>query len=212
MKPVKICILDNYLLTRVAYKKYFELNKNYKIIGDFSSFEALFLNINSLNPDIVIMCLSDIKCFEFIKIIKQKNPKTKIIVLTNKLTYEYIITSLNFGANGCVDKNKFKKDIKKVISLVLSGMFFLDIETAFSAFSNIPQFKGSSELENIESLTDRELEVLKHMIDGKTNTQIAKEMIVSRNTAKAHVGSILSKLKVNDRVQAVVKAIKGNLI
>ena len=61
------------------------------------------------------------------------------------------------------------------------------------------------------SLTARELEVLRLLIDGKTNSQIAQEIIVSINTAKAHVGSILTKLSVNDRVQAAVKAVRANM-
>ena len=61
-------------------------------------------------------------------------------------------------------------------------------------------------------LTERELEVLKHLVKGKSNTEIAKELIVSVHTAKAHVCSILQKLCVDDRVQAAVKAIKENII
>ena len=61
------------------------------------------------------------------------------------------------------------------------------------------------------NLTERELEVLKLMIDGKTNSQIAQEIIVSINTAKAHVGNILTKMHVTDRVQAAVKAIQYDL-
>ena len=61
-------------------------------------------------------------------------------------------------------------------------------------------------------LTVRELEVLKLVVEGKTNTEIAKEMIVSTNTAKAHVGNILNKMHVSDRVQAAVKAVKANII
>ena len=60
-------------------------------------------------------------------------------------------------------------------------------------------------------LTDRELEVLKLLIDGKTNSQIAREIIVSTNTAKAHVGNILTKLSVKDRVQAAVKAVRAGI-
>ena len=67
----------------------------------------------------------------------------------------------------------------------------------------------NKQLKNI--LTARELEVLKLLIDGKTNSQIAREIIVSTNTAKAHVGSILTKMHVTDRVQAAVKAVRANM-
>ena len=61
-------------------------------------------------------------------------------------------------------------------------------------------------------LTEREYEVLKHLVDGKSNTEIAKELIVSVHTAKAHVCSILQKMCVNDRVQAAVKAVKEGMV
>ena len=93
----------------------------------------------------------------------------------------------------------------------------MDLEVANSAFSSIP-IPDTKDLENLyenrklkNSLTARELQVLKLLIDGKTNSQIAREIIVSTNTAKAHVGSILTKLSVTDRVQAAVKAVRANL-
>ncbi len=72
--------------------------------------------------------------------------------------------------------------------------------------------KDKSSEEGRVPLTEREYEVLKHLVEGKSNTEIAKELIVSVHTAKAHVCSILQKLCVDDRVQAAVKAIKENII
>ena len=93
----------------------------------------------------------------------------------------------------------------------------MDLEIAKLAFSimptpNVNDLENLYESKNIKnSLTARELEVLKLLIDGKTNSQIASEIIVSTNTAKAHVGSILNKLSAKDRVQAVVKAVRANI-
>ena len=72
--------------------------------------------------------------------------------------------------------------------------------------------KENGSKENEIQLTEREREVLKHLVEGKSNTEIAKELIVSVHTAKAHVCSILQKMCVNDRVQAAVKAVKEGLV
>ena len=101
--------------------------------------------------------------------------------------------------------------------MVVNGKLQLDLELAKRAFSILPT-PNIKDLDNLyvnkqlkNSLTQRELEVLKLLTDGKTNSQIAKEIIISTNTAKAHVGSIFNKLAVSDRVQAAVKAVRANL-
>ena len=99
----------------------------------------------------------------------------------------------------------------------MNGEFLMDSEIATKAFSQIPMgdvkdlnnLSDSNEL--LEILTQRELQVLRLLVAGKTNSEIADEIIVSTNTAKAHVGNILMKLSVKDRVQAAVKAVRANI-
>ena len=104
-----------------------------------------------------------------------------------------------------------------LMTLKFFARFYMDLEIAKLAFSLIPT-PNVNDLENLyenknitNTLTAREMEVLKLLIDGKTNSQIAQEIIVSINTAKAHVGNILTKLSVTDRVQAAVKAVRANM-
>ena len=83
---------------------------------------------------------------------------------------------------------------------------------AFPKVDNVGLLPSRANDENRVPLTEREFEVLKHLVSGKSNTEIAKELIVSVHTAKAHVCSILQKMCVNDRVQAAVKAVKEGLV
>ena len=83
---------------------------------------------------------------------------------------------------------------------------------SFPKQENLGILSDRSSEEGRVPLTEREYEVLKHLVDGKSNTEIAKELIVSVHTAKAHVCSILQKMCVNDRVQAAVKAVKEGLV
>ena len=83
---------------------------------------------------------------------------------------------------------------------------------AFPKVENVGLLPNRNGDENRVPLTEREFEVLKHLVSGKSNTEIAKELIVSVHTAKAHVCSILQKMCVNDRVQAAVKAVKEGLV
>ena len=212
MKQSALYLVDSCLLTRIAYKKYFS-KSNYKVLGDFTNAKECLAAIETMQPDIIItdINLVDINGFEFCKIIKEKYPKIKVIILTAFKDCAKILTSLSYNACAYVIKNG-NTDLKKVADIVSQGGFWMDLEISREVFSKIPKQNNVYEYSNLKNnLTSRELEVLKLMTEGKTNSQIAKEIIISINTAKAHVGRILEKLSAKDRVQAVVMALRANL-
>ena len=219
MSATTLYIVDDYLLTRIAYKKYFQGDCNFKVCGDFKSARECLNELKKNFVDVIIcdIYLFDMNGIEFARIVKENYPATKVIIVSAYKSEEIILASFICGAVGYVLKNNFNNELKDVIKMAMKGEFHLDLEIAKMAFSALP-VPNVKDLENLyenkklkNSLTTRELEVLKLLTDGKTNQEIAKEIIVSTNTAKAHVGSILTKLKVDDRVQAAVKAVRANL-
>ena len=218
MKPVSLYIVDDYLLTRIANRRYFAKDNEIILLEDFGNAQDCLKKMEEKPADIILMDieLPQMNGIEATKIIKEKYPKTKVIIYTAYKNEQRILASLACGACGYVLKNNPNTDLKNIIKMTARGEFWMDLEIAKLAFSYMP-IPNASDLENLyenkklkETLTSRELEVLKLLIDGKTNSQIAKEIIVSINTAKAHVGSILTKLSVSDRVQAAVKAVRSN--
>ena len=219
MNPVSLYVVDDYLLTRIAYRRHFANDSEINFIEDFSSAQDCIEKMEKRPADIILMDieLPKINGIEATKIIKEKFPKTRVIICTSYKNEQRILASLACGACGYVLKNNPDLDLKNVIKMVAKGEFCMDLEIAKLAFSLVPT-PNANDLENLyenknikNTLTARELEVLKLLIDGKTNSQIAQEIIVSINTAKAHVGSILTKLSVSDRVQAAVKAVRANM-
>lgn len=219
MNPVRLYIVDDYLLTRISHRRYFSCDNEIILIGDFGSAEDCLNAMEKEEADIVLMDieLPKMNGIEATNIFKEKYPKTKVIIYTSHKKEDRILASLACGACGYILKENTNVDLKNIIKMVARGEFWMDLEIAKMAFSLIPT-PNISDLENLyenknlkDILTARELEVLKLLIDGKTNSQIAKEIIVSTNTAKAHVGSILTKLSVTDRVQAAVKAVRANV-
>ena len=190
----------------------------YKVLGDFSNAKDCIKALEKTVPDIILMDfeLPGINGFEACKIIKEKYPKVKIIILTSHEDEIKILTSLSVGASGYALKEK--NNLEKVIDVIYQGGFWIDYGIALKAFSKIfiPDIKNLEKLYKYDklkqSLTQREFEVLKLMSEGKTNSQIAQEIIVSTNTIKAHVGNILQKFEATDRVQAAVIAVKANLL
>ena len=135
-----------------------------------------------------------------------------------KDTQEEVVAALSSGANAYCLKDIDPEKLADVIRDVNNGVCWLDPLIAGYALNSIPKVDDSAligehaNMHNQVPLTEREQEVLKHLVAGKSNTEIAKELIVSVHTAKAHVCSILQKMCVNDRVQAAVKAVKEGMV
>lgn len=219
MSRINLYVVDDYLLTRIAARRSFIEDREINFLEDFSNAEDCIEKMKIKQADIILMDieLPKMNGIEATRIIKEKYPKTKVIIYTSYKNEQRILASLACGACGYVLKNNLNVDLKKIIKMVARGEFWMDLEIAKMAFSLVPT-PNTNDLDNLyenrnikENLTARELEVLKLLIDGKTNSQIAREIIVSINTAKAHVGSILTKLSVTDRVQAAVKAVRANM-
>lgn len=217
MEFVTIYIVSNCILTRIINKRHFSAYKNYKVIDDFRDIYACYFEMQKKKADIIFLEseLSYTDEIKYIKKIKKEFPDVKIIIKTTQKNKEKILSVLACNISGYITNNNM--DIKKITNIVLEGGFWLDTNIAEIVFSSADEInlkinkEPDKDLNVKNNLTQRELEVLKLITEGKTNSQIAQEIIVSTNTAKAHVGSILTKLSVNDRVQAAVKAIKANL-
>ncbi|MBR2069362.1 MAG: response regulator transcription factor [Candidatus Gastranaerophilales bacterium] len=217
MAVLTLFLVDDDLLTRISHKRRLEFKSNIKVIGEFSNAQDCIKALARKQPDLILMDLelSGVNGIEACRFIKTNYPKVKIIILTSFEDDSKVLASLSQGANGYAVKGRC--DIGKVIDIVMNGGFWIDSKLACHAFSKIvtPSFSNLEALEMHcllrEKLTQRELEVLKLITEGKTNTEIAQEIVVSTNTIKAHVGSILEKLEAADRVQAAVIAIRANL-
>ena len=150
--------------------------------------------------------------------VKEISPDTKVIILTSHDREEEVLAALGSGASAYCLKDIDPKTLASVIKNVSKGACWLDSAVAQVALNLFPKpentdLQHGSEVSDARAqLTEREFEVLRLLVKGKSNTEIAKELIVSVHTAKAHVCSILQKLCVDDRVQAAVKAIKENII
>ncbi|NLF83085.1 MAG: response regulator transcription factor, partial [Candidatus Gastranaerophilales bacterium] len=150
--------------------------------------------------------------------VKEFDPNIKVIVLTSHERDEEVLAALGSGANAYCLKDIEPNNLVNVIKNVNKGAAWLDPNIAQVALKLFPKpestkvMSASGISDARAQLTEREMEVLRLLVKGKSNTEIAKDLIVSVHTAKAHVCSILQKLCVDDRVQAAVKAIKENII
>ena len=148
----------------------------------------------------------------------EHNNNIHIIILTSHITEAEVTASLQAGASAYIIKDISTEYLMSVIRMVKAGAMWLDPQIVpFIRDKNcgiIPsrQLSRSVFKERHSNLTQREYEVLKLIVDGQSNSDIAKTLTISEHTAKAHVCNIIQKLVVDDRTQAAVKALKEGLV
>lgn len=219
-KTISVIIIEDFKLTRVGLRCALNSNADIKVVAESdNAIDGLKL-IERYTPNIVLMDLglAGMNGIEATLKVKEINKDIKVIALTSHDREEEVIAALSSGAMAYCLKDIDPTKLADVIRDVSEGVCWLDPMIARKVLDAFPKqetlgiLSDKSSEEGRVPLTEREFEVLKHLVDGKSNTEIAKELIVSVHTAKAHVCSILQKMCVNDRVQAAVKAVKEGLV
>lgn len=217
---LSIIIVEDYKLTRFGLKTSLNEFDGLKVTGEAESAEEGLQIIEKTQPDIVLMDLGlpGMNGIEATQKVREISPATKVIVLTSHEREEEVIAAMGAGAHGYCLKDISPESLMLVIKSIGRGATWIDPGVSQYILNLMPKpenvkFNNSYDAQDGRAhLTERELEVLKLLVKGKSNTEIAKDLIVSVHTAKAHVCSILQKLCVDDRVQAAVKAIKEKII
>lgn len=223
MAPVKVMIVEDYKLTRVGLRCALNQHEDIEVINEAENAGDALKMIEQKAPDVVIMDLGlpDMNGLEATMKIMENNTNKKdikVIILTSHDREEEVMASLGAGATGYCMKDIDPDTLADVIKQVNQGACWLDPNVCKTALKIFPRPENTQLIYKQETkddkghLTEREQEVLRLLVKGKSNTEIASELIVSVHTAKAHVCSILQKLCVDDRVQAAVKAIKEGLV
>lgn len=219
-KVINIVIVEDFKLTRVGLRCALNENPDMTVVAESEdAIEGIKL-IERHKPDVVLMDLGlpGMNGIEAMIKIKEFAPDIKIIALTSHDREEEVVAALSSGASAYCLKDIDPQKLAEVVRDVAVGVCWIDPVVAQLALNSFPKVENigflpnKSQSEGRVPLTEREFEVLKHLVTGKSNTEIAKELIVSVHTAKAHVCSILQKMCVNDRVQAAVKAVKEGMV
>ena len=219
-KEITIAIVEDFKLTRVGLRCALNANHDMNVISECENAEDGIREIKEFKPDVVLMDLGlpNMNGIEAMIKIREFSSSIKIIALTSHDREEEVLAALSSGANAYCLKDIEPSKLADVIRDVKQGVCWIDSVVANLALKSLPKIENvglvGSQLSDQARipLTEREFEVLKHLVAGKSNTEIAKELIVSVHTAKAHVCSILQKMCVNDRVQAAVKAVKEGMV
>lgn len=218
--PIRILLVEDQKLMRVGLKSLFDDQNELKVELEAQNGKEAIEKFRLYKPDVVLMDigLPDISGIEAVKKMLEINSKAKIIILTSHLSEEEVQSALNAGACAYVMKDINTDVLKMIIKTIKDGAMWLDpqavpiLREKNCAVIPSRQMSRSMFKEQHSNLTQREYEVLKLVVDGRSNNEIAQALTISEHTAKAHVCNIIQKLVVDDRTQAAVKALKEGLV
>ena len=212
MTPISILIVDDHEVVRNGIRAYLETLPKFNVVGEAASGEEAIKMAGELIPDVVLMDLvmPGMDGIETTREVKKISPRTQIVVLTSYHEDEQIFPALKAGAISYVLKDMKMDKLAEAIQSAIHGEVTLHPLVATRVLRNL---RGESSDESFYAeLTDRELEVLKFIANGLSNSQIADQLVISTNTVKGHVSNILSKLHLDDRTQVAVYAWQKGIV
>lgn len=213
MSNIKVVIFEDNTNLRRGLTTLINGTEGFECTGAFGNCEKLIKNISDTKPDVILMDIEmpGMNGIEAVKILKPQFPGIKILMETIFEDDEKVFHSICNGAEGYILKSTPPAQILEAIKEIYDGGAPM---TPSIASKVLAMFKSGTSLVKDESynLTEREMEVLKYLVDGMSYKLIAEKCFVSIDTVSTHVKNIYKKLQVHSKSEAVAKAIKGKMV
>src|ERR1039457_3459674 len=211
--PITVVVIDDHLLFRTGLRELLQ-QEGIQVVGEASTAEAGLEIIQRLAPDVAIMDLSlpRMSGHEAIRRIAATAPRTQVLGLTTSANEADVTEAVLAGACGYLLKDASVGDIAAGVRAAAGGESMVAPRMAKMLLRQLRLHEQNDKRPTIESLSVREKEVLRLVVDGKDNAAIAKELFISPYTVKNHISNILLKLHVENRLQAAVCAVRDSLV
>jgi NarL family two-component system response regulator LiaR len=207
-----VLIVDDHPVVRHGLRAFLDLQEGIEVAGEGGNGREAERLVLEHNPDVVLMDLvmPDVDGIEGIRRIRAANPATRVLVLTSFAEDQKVFAAVKAGAAGYLLKDMHHEALAEAIRTVHRGEALLHPSVAAKLMQEFA--KGERRTASAESLTEREMEVLRLVARGMSNKEIAAELTVAEKTVKTHVSNILQKLQVADRTQAALYAVRERLV
>ena len=209
---VRVMIADDHSMIREGLKQLLELEGDFEVIEEACDGVECLEKLSKITPDILLLDINmpNMNGLEVLQKMKDKHMRVKVLVLTVHNEVEYLLKAVDIGINGYLLKDSESAELKKAILTVVNGEDY--IQPSLIPLLNAKMIDRNKDNVKIESLTRREMDVLKLLAVGMYNKEVAEKLSISERTVKNHVSNIFKKIGVTDRTQAAVFAIRNNLI
>jgi two-component system, NarL family, response regulator DegU len=212
MVPIKVVVADDHTLFREGIKKVLSLEKDILVVGEAARGDEVIKSVERSKPDVLLLDLRMPKgdVVQTLLDVKERSPATKVMILTAYAEDESIMNAAKGGARGYLLKGAEFTTLLQAIKKVHGGGLWIDKDIPAAdifeeiAVGQMEPLIGVPRDEAVESLTRRELEILRLVAEGMTNDEIGKKIFISEKTVKTHLTNIFDKLKVNNRFKAAL--------
>jgi DNA-binding NarL/FixJ family response regulator len=212
---IRILIADDQELVRTGFRVVLDAEPDFEVIGEADDGLAALEAAETLRPDVVLMDIRmpNLDGIEATRRLAARGGSPHILILTTFDLDDYVYEALRAGASGFLLKDARAEELRQAVRTVASGDALLSpaiTRRLIESYTRRPP--PTVHPAPLAELTPRELEVLRHVARGLSNTEIASELVVGDSTVKTHVARIFSKLHLHDRAQAVVLAYESGLV
>jgi NarL family two-component system response regulator LiaR len=205
---IRILIADDHGIVRQGLRMYLSFDRALEVVGEASNGKEALEQARRLQPDIILMdiLMPVMDGLEATAAVRGELPDTEVLALTSVLDDAVIHQVIRAGAIGYLLKDTGSDELCRAIHAAVAGQVQLSRQVAQRLAA------GQDEDRSLQSLTGRELEVLRLVARGCSNKEIAQQLVIAEKTVKSHVGSILSKLGAASRTQAALAAVRAGLV
>ena len=213
---IKVLLADDQAMLRAGFRMILESEGDIEVVGEAANGEQAIDGARRLRPDVVLMdiqmpVMNGLEATR--RILEDPEPRSRVVILTTFERDEYVFEALRSGAAGFLLKNAPPEELVHAVRVIAAGDALLAPSVTrrmIEEFASQPV--KAREDERLEALTQREREVLALLARGHSNAELAAALFVSEGTIKTHVSSLLGKLGLRDRVQAVVLAYETGIV
>ncbi len=212
---ISVLISDDHSLMRQGLEQLLEMEDDIIVVGQAENGLKAIERCRELEPDVMLLDINMpiMNGIEALQAIKNSESKTKVIILTIHNGHEYLLETINIGAEGYMLKDADADSLVNAIRTVNNGSSYIHPTLAEHLVKHYSERNHPTNSQKDENgiLTKREYEVISLIADGMSNKEIADNLFISEKTVKNHVSNIFKKIDVNDRTQAAIYAFKNKI-
>lgn len=215
MKKKRVIIAEDHTILRAGLRALLSAQEDIEVVAEAGNGREAVRVTDKHVPDLLLIDLSMPKLngMEAIREIKTRHPQIKVIVLTVHKNDEYIVASLNAGANGYILKDASQNELVLAIEYVMNGKIFLSPGISDKVVNGyLEQQKGKKKVSLLDSLTRREREILKMIAEGHKNKDIAGQLFISMKTVEKHRSNLMQKLELRNTAALTAYAIEKGIV